>query len=112
MARRRKMFKDMAEEIPWNWKHSTFLWVAVFLSITGVNFLALLTIIKSGNEDIIWFVAIGPLQGCLVVVMDLLLTIGFALCLTDFHTFLKVEGFKKVSLKWIGIALAASVITP
>ena len=102
------MFKDTTEEIPWNWKHSIFLWVAVFLSITGVSFLALLT----RNKDIIGFVAIGPLQGCLVVVMDLLLTIGFALCLTDFHTFLKVEGFKRVNLKWIGIALAASVITP
>ena len=101
------MFKDTTEEIPWNWKHSIFLWVAVFLSITGVSFLALLT----RNKDIIGFVAIGPLQGCLVVVMDLLLTIGFALCLTDFHTFLKVEGFKRVNLKWIGIALAASVMT-
>lgn len=97
-----------AEEIPWNWRHSLFLWVVVFLGVTGVNFLALST----RNGDIIEFVAIGPLQGCFVVLMDLLLTIGFALCLTDFHTFLNVEGFKRANLKWIGIALIVSVVTP
>jgi len=100
--------KNSKIEVPWDWRHSIFLWVIVFLSITGVNF----TVILTANDTLTTFFTSGVFEGNFVLIMDLLLTLGFALCITDFRTFVKVEGFRKIGLKWAIIALIIGIIFP
>jgi hypothetical protein len=72
------------------WRHSLFLWVVVVLGMSGISLLVL----NAQNRALGEFVFFGLFMGNFLVVVDLVLTLAFALLFMKFRDFVRYAGFK------------------
>jgi membrane protease YdiL (CAAX protease family) len=89
-----------------SWKHSLFLWVIVVLGISGTSFLVLNTKNRALGE----FVLLGLFKGNFLVVVDLVLTLSFALLFVEFPELVRYIGFKRLNKKWIFISFLSGML--
>jgi membrane protease YdiL (CAAX protease family) len=97
--------KAYEKRVDFGWKHSLFLWVIIILGMCGITKL----ILNTKNVDLIRFAFLGPFKGNFILVIDLALTLAFALLFMKFPEFVRYIGFKRLNKKWILISFLIGI---